>query len=198
MDAAASEAKVPPKPLDDTPVKRLVHPLATNWSGGAIPIYAAVATADHVINLCTPRTQSLGDFTMALKNLVGVVEGGARLGMHLGNGFRDRVAELSLVVRPSLVVMDGRQGFTNGGPDVGDLAKLDFLAASIDPLAIDAVGLGFLRMAGANDRLMKRSIWTLPVMKRAAQLGVGATASDRIELIGLSPEQTASLRTQLA
>jgi uncharacterized protein (DUF362 family) len=43
--------------------------------------------------------------------------------------------------------MDGRAGFTNGGPDVGDLARLDFLAASVDPLAIDAVGLGFLRMA---------------------------------------------------
>jgi uncharacterized protein (DUF362 family) len=198
MHAAASEAKVLLQPLEDTRVKQLRHPLATHWSDSTIPIYEPVASADHVINLCTPRTHKLGDFTMALKNLVGVVDGGARMGMHFPGGFRERLAELSLVVPPSLVVMDGRAGFTNGGPDTGDLAQLDFLAASPDPLAIDAVGLGFLRLAGANETLMKGSIWALPVMKRAASLGVGASASARIHLAGLSPEDEAPLRAQLA
>lgn len=198
MHAAANEAKVQLQPLDDTAVTQVTHRLATHWSDSTIPIYASVASADHVINLCTPRTHKLGDFTMALKNLVGVVDGGARMGMHFPSGFRERLAELSLVVPPSLVLMDGRAGFTNGGPDTGDLAQLDFLAASADPLAIDAVGLGFLRLAGANERLMKGSIWTLPVMKRAAELGVGANASERIHLLGLTPDEEKPLRTQLA
>lgn len=198
MHDAANEAKVQLQPLEDTKVKQVTHRLAAHWSDSTIPIYASVASADHVINLCTPRTHKLGDFTMALKNLVGVVDGGARMGMHFPGGFKERLAELSLVVPPSLVLMDGRAGFTNGGPDTGDLAQLDFLAASTDPLAIDAVGLGFLRLAGANERLMKGSIWALPVMKRAADIGVGASASERIHLLGLSPEEEAPLRAQLA
>ncbi len=118
--------------------------------------------------------------------------------MHWPSGFKERLAELTLAVPPSLVVMDGRAGFTDGGPDTGALAQLDFLAASEDPLAIDAVGLGFLRLAGANAALSAGSIWQLPVMKRAAELNVGAGSSERITLAGLSQEDDARLRAQLA
>jgi len=68
--------------------------------------------------------------------------------------------------------------------DTGDLAQLDFLAASADPLAIEAVGLGFLPLAGANERLMKR----------AADVGVGANASERIHLLGRHSPRSAPPR----
>lgn len=198
LDSAAKEAQCTSLPLDDSPVVKVKHALAAHWSDSSIPIYRPVAEADHVINLCTPRTHKLGDFTMALKNLVGVVDGGARMGMHWPSGFKERLAELTLAVPPALVLMDGRSGFTNGGPDTGDLAQLDFLAASEDPLAIDAVGLGFLRLAGANPAIASGSIWALPVMKRAADLNVGATAAERIVLAGLATDDEARLRKQLA
>jgi len=197
LDTAAREAGVSCQPLDHAEVAKLAHPLATHW-GGTIPVYRPVAQADHVINLCTPRTHQIGDFTMALKNLVGVVDGGARMRMHFPNGFKERLAELSLVVPPSLVLMDGRQGFTDGGPDEGDLARPGFLAASSDPLATDAVGLGFLRLAGANDTLMTGRVWDLPVMKRAAELGVGATSLEHLAFVGLGSDDEAALRRQLA
>lgn len=198
LDGAAGEAKVPLLPLDEAKVVRVSHALAAHWSGGAIPIYRPVAEADHVINLCTPRTHRLGDFTMALKNLVGVVDGGARLGMHLPGGFKERLAELSLAVRPSLVLLDGRQGFTDGGPDEGDLASLDFLAAGSDPVAIDAVGVARLRLAGANPKLSRGSLWSLPVLARARALGVGARSAEELKLLGLSPEAEQRLRRELA
>jgi uncharacterized protein (DUF362 family) len=197
LDAAAREAGALCLPLDDAPVVSVPHPLAAHWSGGAVPIYRPVAKADHVINLCTPRTHRVGDFTMALKNNVGVVSGSARLGMHFPGGFKQRLAELSLVVRPSLVLMDGRQGFTDGGPDEGDLAKLDFLAASNDPLAIDAIGLAHLRLAGANARVSTGSLWDLPVMKRAREAGVGAGSAAELALVGLGAEEEARLRRAL-
>lgn len=198
LDSAAREAKVPLLPLDDAKVVRVAHPKATHWSGAAIPIYRPVAEADHVINLCTPRTHRLGDFTMALKNLVGVVDGGARMGMHLPGGFKERLAELSLAVRPSLVLMDGRQGFTDGGPDEGDLAKLDFLAASDDPVAIDAVGVAQLRLAGANPRLAKGSLWALPVLAHARELDLGVRSAQKLRFFGLAPEEEQRLRRELA
>lgn len=198
LDEAARQAGVSCQALDHAEVVSLSHPLATHWSGGAVPVYRPVAEADHVINLCTPRTHRLGHFTMALKNWVGVVDGSARLGMHFPSGFRERLAEISLVVRPSLVVMDGREGFVDGGPDSGDLARFDFLAAGADAVAIDAVGLAHLRLAGANDTIQQGSVWQLPMLKRAVELGLGVSGLSDLRLTGATAEHEAAVRAQLA
>lgn len=173
------------------------HPLAAHWPAQSIPIYRPVVEADHIINFCTPRTHSSGDFTMALKNNVGVVEAKARSFMHLPRGFKQRVAEIALVAAPSLVVMDGRQGFTNGGPDQGDLAQLDFVAVGTDPVAVDAVGIGYLRMAGTNDAVGKGSLWQIPILARAVALGAGVGEAARIRLSGLGADDEAALRREL-
>lgn len=198
LDQVAREARVSCQVLDNAEVVSLPHVAATHWSGGAVPIYRLVADADHVINLCTPRTHRLGDFTMALKNFVGVVDADARLRMHFPSGFRERLAEINLVVRPSLVVMDGRQGFVDGGPDSGDLAAFDFLAAGADPVAIDAVGLAHLRLEGANESIMEGSVWALPVLKRAVELDLGATREADLRFAGATPQHEAQVRAQLA
>lgn len=193
---AARALRIPCLALEDEEVVALSHPLALGW-GGTLRVYRPAAEADHLVSLCTPRTHRLGDFTMSMKNLVGVVDGSARLGMHLGPAFKDRLAEISLVARPSLVVMDGRMGFADGGPDRGDLCRPGFLAVGSDPLAVDAVGLAFLRLAGANQRISTGSIWSLPVMRRAARIGVGASSADRIHLAGLDAQTEARVRGQL-
>lgn len=198
LDDAARQAKISCQSLDHAEVVRVPHRDATHWTGGAVPIYRPVADVDHLINLCTPRTHRLGDFTMALKNLVGTVSGDARLGMHLPGGFKERLAEISLAVPCAFVLMDGRQGFTDGGPDQGDLARLDFLAAGTDPVAIDAVGLGFLRLAGTNRQLARGSPWELPVMRRAVELGLGVSGAEQLRLVGLSADDERQLRARLS
>lgn len=190
---AARALGIPCLALDDAEVVGLRHPLATSWGQRTVRVYRAVAEADHVLDLCTPRTHKLGGFTMAMKNLVGVVDGSARAAMHLGSGFRDRLAEISLVVRPSLVVMDGRLGFSDGGPDEGTLCRPGFVAAGADPLAVDAVGLAYLRLAGTREALASGPVWRLPVMRRAADLGIGVAAGDRLRLVGIPPEDAARL-----
>ena len=195
---AAGQAGIPWRALEDDESISIQHPLAEHWWGNAIRIYAPVVAADHIINLCTPRTHFAGDFTMSLKNNVGVVNGLSRLPMHVPWGLKDRLAEINLVVRPSLIVMDGREGFTDGGPDDGDRARPGFIAAGSDPVAIDAVGLAQLRLAGANDAIGARSIWTIPMLKRAVEIGVGVGSSDAIALIGVDPEAESRLRAELA
>ncbi len=191
---AAQQLGVPLLALESKGLVVLHHPLAKHWWGNVIPIYRDVATADHIINLCTPRTHSMGDITMAMKNAVGVVDGPARSAMHAGSGFKQRLAEISLVVKPSFILMDGRQGFTNGGPDGGDLAHPDFLAAGTDLLAMDAVGIAFLRQQGANAVITNGSLWELPMMKRGAQIGLGVTTSGAVRLTGMTAEEEAALR----
>lgn len=195
---AARAAGIPCLALEDDEVVALAHPLATHWPGRTVRIYRAAAEADHVINLCTPRAHKLGGFTMAMKNCVGVVAGSSRPGMHLGSGFLSRLAEISAVFRPSLHVMDGRLGFADGGPDDGALVRPGFIAAASDPLALDAVGIGFLRLEGANDALSRGSVWQLPVMQRAAEIGVGIADAGRIRLVGLASSEEIRLRRELA
>jgi uncharacterized protein (DUF362 family) len=195
---AAEQAGIPCMPLEDDSSVSIPHPLARHWSESAIPIYASVVAADHIVNLCTPRTHALGDFTMAMKNNVGVVSGSwSRLRMHLPWGLKERLAEINLVVRPSLIVMDGREGFTDGGPDSGDLAHLGFIAAGSDPIAIDAIGLAHLRLDGANPAIGEGSVWAIPMMKRAVEIGLGVSSGEGIVLVGAGPESEAALRAQL-
>jgi uncharacterized protein (DUF362 family) len=195
---AAEQAGIPCRPLDDEKSVALPHPLAEHWPGAAIPIYSPVVEADHIINLCTPRTHRLGDFTMAMKNNVGVVNNSNRLRMHLPWGLKERLAEINLVVRPSLIVMDGREGFSDAGPDSGDLARPGFIAAGSDPVAIDAIGLAHLRLEGTNDAIGKGSVWEIPMMKRAVEIGLGVGSEAGIALVGADPDSEASLRAQLA
>jgi uncharacterized protein (DUF362 family) len=196
LDAARS-LEIPCLALEDADVAWVRHPLAVNWPDRTLRVYRPVLAADHIIGLCTPRTHSRGDFTMAMKNAVGIVDGAARVRMHLGPGLRARLAEISLVARPSLVLLDGRAGFSDGGPDQGDRCRPDVIAASTDPLALDAVGLALLRIAGTNDRIGRGSIWDLPMMRRAAEIGVGAASGERIRLAGASDADAARLRREL-
>jgi uncharacterized protein (DUF362 family) len=198
IEDAAVQAGIPARYLEEDDAIPIQHPLAEHWRGHTIRIYASVLQADHIINLCTPRTHVLGDFTMALKNNVGVVNTLSRLPMHVPWGLKDRLAEINLVVRPSLVVMDGREGYADGGPDSGALVEPGFIAAGSDPVAIDAVGLAYLRGKGANEDISAQSIWTIPMMRRAVEIGVGVRTGADIELVGLDPTAESVLRAQLA
>jgi uncharacterized protein (DUF362 family) len=195
---AAAQAGIPCRALDDEGSVAIHHPLARHWPGSAVPIYSAVVEAHHIIHLCTPRTHALGDFTMSMKNSVGVVRNSSRPRMHLPWGLKERLAEINLVVRPSLILMDGREGFTDGGPDSGDLARTGFIAAGSDPVAIDAIGLAYLRREGANPAIGEGSVWGIPMMKRAAEIGLGVGSERAIELSGTDPENEAALRAELA
>jgi uncharacterized protein (DUF362 family) len=194
---AAGEARMPARYLEDDPAVALRHPQARHWGRRTVPVARTVVEADHWINLCTPRTHVLGDFTMSLKNSVGLVDGRARLPMHVPLGLKERLAEISLVVRPSFIVLDGRQGFVSGGPDGGDLARPGVLLAGRDPVAVDAVGLAHLRLQGAGGAIGQGSIWALPQLARAAALGIGASGAAEIALVGLDAAAEARVREQL-
>ncbi len=194
---ACDQARIECVPLDDAEVVALSHPLAASWPDRTIHLYRPALEADHIVNLCTPRTHRLGDFTMALKNNVGLVAGGRRARMHAGSGFKDRLAELSLLLRPALIVMDGRLGFGDGGPDSGALIRPGFVAASVDPVAIDAVGIAQLRIAGTNETLSRGSIWSIPLLRRAAAIGAGVSGPEAIRLAGMDADAEAAVRSRL-
>ena len=96
---------------------------------------------------------------------------------------RRMIAEINEPFRPCLVVLDGIEGFVDGGPATGKRVKADLFLASQDRVAVDAAGVAVLKLLGSNDRIMKPKIFEQEQIARAVELGLGVSSSSEIELI---------------
>jgi len=98
------------------------------------------------------------------------------------------IAEINAAYEPVFVIMDAIEGFSKGGPDSGTLISPGLLLAGRDRVAIDAAGVAVLRMYGTTDAVSKGGIFEQEQITRAAELGLGASAPEDIELIAVNEE----------
>lgn len=167
-------------------------PQATNWRG-RISEPEIVRDVHHVISLPTVRTHTVAGFTMTIKNWVGLVPMERRHRMHVPIGFPQRIGELTLLRRPDLVLLDGRQAFIDGGPDVGVLVKPGLFAAGTDPVALDVLGLAILIKNGSGKRISGQSPWHNPIISRAAEVSGGARSGSDIRVDAVGVREIADL-----
>ncbi len=103
--------------------------------------YRGALEADKIINVPIAKHHGLSGVTLAMKNLMGVA-GGAR---HLMNQQLSRsIVDLTAFFKPCLHVLDAVRILTANGPQGGsmkDVIRLDTIAASADPVRIDAFGV---------------------------------------------------------
>jgi uncharacterized protein (DUF362 family) len=162
----------------------------TNWSRG-FAIAKPVLEADAIVNACCLKTHRYGGhFTLSLKNTIGMVAkyvpGDAYNYMgelHSSPNQRLMIAEVNRTYRPSLIVLDGVEAFVNGGPAQGQKVSPGVVLASTDRVAIDAVGIAILRMLGTTKEVADGSIWSQAQIRRAADLGLGATQAEAVEIV---------------
>jgi uncharacterized protein (DUF362 family) len=93
------------------------------------------------------------------------------------------IAEVNQAYSPDLVIMDAIQVFIKGGPESGELACPEIIAASRDRIALDAVGVAVLRHFGAGYPLNRGSVFEQPQLKRAVELGLGVKSGKGIRLL---------------
>jgi len=108
--------------------------------------------ADKIVYLPCMKTHRMARFSLSLKLTVGFMHPGERRALHARN-LEQKVAELSLVWQPDLIIMDGRKAFVSGGPDKGELVEPGIIMASGDQVAIDIEALKILGSYGAKNRL---------------------------------------------
>lgn len=128
--------------------------------------------AQKMVYVCCLKTHRLADFTMSLKLTMGFVKPRDRIKMHVRR-LKQKLAELDLAIAPDLVIMDARRCFISGGPDKGELREPNWILASGDQVAIDVEGLRIIQ--GYPGHSLKKSPWELPMIRRAVELGLGAT-----------------------
>jgi uncharacterized protein (DUF362 family) len=137
------------------------------------PVHRDVVEADKLINVPVAKHHSLARLTLSMKNLMGLI-GGRRNLLH--QQIDVNLVDLTAFFRPTLNVLDGTRILTAGGPQGGsleDVKVLDTVAASVDPVAIDAYGATWFGMSGED----------LGCVRVAHERGLGEKALDRLAIV---------------
>jgi uncharacterized protein (DUF362 family) len=172
-----------------------IPPEGLHWKHG-FKISRIFVESDKVVQTCCLKTHRFGGhFTLSLKNSVGLVaarpEGSSydyMRELHTSPFQRLMIAEINEFYRTDLILMDAASGFVSGGPDKGKLIRPNLLIASIDRVAVDAVGVALLRQYGSTPEVMNGRIFDQEQISRGATLGVGVKSADKIDLVPLDHE----------
>jgi uncharacterized protein (DUF362 family) len=172
--------------LEDLEWEKITPKLALNWPKG-FRIPKLLNKADFVISIPVLKTHSIANFSMAIKNWVGILYAKDRTSdLHLYNTkeeiFGYKLAELHLARVPDFIIMDGSKAFVEGGPTEGKIVDSNLIVASNDIIANDVTGLAVLKNLGTIKKIQGRNVWEQPQIIRAVQLGLGAKSFSDIEL----------------
>ncbi len=183
--------------LDETPMNGWIEERLPggHWSRGVL-LPRLLQEADLLVQTCCLKTHRYGGhFTLSLKNSVGMVAKDSPRDhynymseLHGSAYQRQMIAEINQLYRPAMVVMDGLEAFTDGGPESGTLVTPRVMVLGSDRVAVDAVGVAILRMHGGNATISRGRIFEQEQIARAAQLGLGARGPEQIDLVADDPE----------
>ncbi len=170
-----------------------INPDDTHWRDG-FRVARPVLDAECLISTgCLKTHQFGGVFTLSLKLHVGVVPT-TRHGfdymteLHTSPHQNKLIAEINQPFQPDLVLIDGIDAFVDGGPATGKRAKGNLLLAGTDRVAMDAVGVAALKTLGSNQKIMQTRIFDHEQIARAAEIGIGVTSVEQIELLPATQE----------
>jgi uncharacterized protein (DUF362 family) len=189
--------------FDDLPRRHLRPAAARHWPNG-YRIPAMLAEVHHVVNLACVKTHFLARYTMAMKNVIGVIDADSRRYYHRirteqgYDAFAALIAEMSLAFRPSLNILDATSAFVAGGPSDGTVVHPRVVIASRDMLATDVTGLAVLRYHGTGAAIQDHSPWTQPKIRYGMALGLGVKGLEEIDVRAEGIQEMAALRRLMA
>jgi len=168
--AAKSGAEIVlPKENLFKPVSLKGGKLIQNWP----MLYEPFKKIDKVIGIAVVKNHARSGATMTMKNWYGLL-GGGRNNFH--QDINTIIVELAMLMKPTLVILDGTDVMVSNGPtggSVSDLRKTNIMIAGCDSIAVDAFGATLLDMNPAS----------LPYLIRAEQLNLGTTDFESLKPI---------------
>jgi uncharacterized protein (DUF362 family) len=148
-----------------------------NVTGGRLIVdwpvlHRPLANADRIIGLAPVKDHHRSGASMTLKNWYGLL-GGRRNIFH--QDVHTLIQELAMMIKPTVVVLDGTQSMMQNGPTGGSLSDLKptgTVIVSTDPVAADAVGAA----------LLGRLPEALPYIAKAERVGAGTADYRSLDL----------------
>jgi uncharacterized protein (DUF362 family) len=135
--------------------------------------YKDCLDADRLINIPVAKSHSEALLTMCLKNMMGAI-GGWRGRIHVG--LHQNIADMNLILRPDLHILDCTRILVKNGPsggDVADVAVKNLIFAGPDPVALDAQGATLFGLAPED----------LGYIVRAHALGLGEMDLGQVKVL---------------
>jgi uncharacterized protein (DUF362 family) len=141
-----------------------------------VEVAKEVLRADVIINLPAAKSHSATGVSLGLKNLMGLIWD--RSYFHQATNLHRAIAELSIVIRPDLTIVDATRALVTGGPGgPGKVLELGTIVAGTDPVAVDA---HVVRMAPWMNRSLSPD--QVSHISRAASMGLGRMNQEDILL----------------
>jgi len=135
--------------------------LIKNW-----PVFfGPFENVDKLIGISPVKHHARAGASMAMKNWYGLL-GGRRNVFH--QDINTIIAELAMMVKPTLVILDGTEVMMTNGPtggSVSDLKRTNTLVVSTDMVSADSCGCTLLGLKVSD----------LPYLTKAEKAGAGAT-----------------------
>lgn len=143
--------------------------------GGSVRVARQPAEADLVVNLPKLKAHTQMRITAGVKNFFGCVVGVRKAMNHAMRGdrenrFESMITDVMLAMRPSVTVLDGIEAMSRTGPSNGDPCRLNLIAASHNPVALDTAILSMLGLAPAD----------VPLWSEAARRGLPGAGLDEL------------------
>ncbi len=150
-----------------------------------------VQECDHRINLPCVKTHFISTYTMALKNILGLVHPKDRarpgnLRTHDPKRLYHQIADIHRFVRFDAHLLDGFKALITGGPTPGSGAQPTIVSTGLiidseDPIATDIVGISLLL---AHSPKSQFSPWNNPMIQAAIQAKVGIGKPSQLHVVG--------------
>jgi uncharacterized protein (DUF362 family) len=145
-----------------------------------VRIPAALQKADVFINVPTLKSHAATGVSLGFKNLMGLVLDAQRFhrdfDLHMG------IADLGTVLRPHLTVLDAARILKTGGPTgPGEVNPFDGVIAGVDPVAVDAYGVGLSTWDGRSYEAHQ-----VAFVRHAAEHGLGTLDLKSLKVLELS------------
>ena len=136
-------------------------------------LYDPFENVDRVIGVAPAKDHNLSGASMTMKNWYGLL-GGRRNQLH--QDIHGTIMELAMMVRPTLVILDGTETMMANGPTGGSLDDLKAtrrMVISTDHVAADAYGV---------TQLLGRWLGDVPYINKAAEAGAGTADYESLDL----------------
>lgn len=167
--------------LDES--KPVLRPVPNGQAIKELRVCKLASAVEYLVSVPVLKTHMHTRVSLGLKNLKGVLYRREKVKLHqlaraesMPEGVRPldvAIADLGLVVRPALTVIDGTVGMEGMGPSAGSPKRMDLVVASSDVLAADATAC----------RLMGLEPQQVPHLRIAAERGLGCIEEERLSVI---------------
>jgi uncharacterized protein (DUF362 family) len=162
----------------------------SHWARG-FALARPCLEAGAVVQTCNLKTHRFGGhFTLSLKNSVGLAakavpgEGyNYMTELHNSPAQRAMIAEVNAAYSPALIVLDGVEAFTSGGPEAGNRVEAQVVLAGVDRIAVDAVGVAILRDLGTTANVGRGRVFDQEQIARAVELGLGVQGPEALMIL---------------